>query len=161
MKRQQKYELLGNPSVHTKSVQGSSSVQPASVDSAQPHPSQQSLLPVHVLGLPLHQLSCAKLFPTVSATGAFTPLHFALCSSGSVFPSLMALHQLFHTSIYPRQWPHTLPSLFLLLVSCLRLCWFSRNKVEGVISISFFPSSGIWSAVLSVSSPLQNTEAVG
>lgn len=92
LKRQQKYELLGNLSVHTENHCKAALLHHllsacCCVDSAQPHASQQSLLSVHVLGLALHQLFHA----TVSATGVFTPLHFALCTSFSVCPSPTAL----------------------------------------------------------------------
>lgn len=82
-----------------------------------------------------------------SAAAALFALLWWLCTSYSIPP-------------YIPDSGLTLFSLFLLLISCLRLCCFSRNKGEGGIFISFFPSSGIWSAVLIISSPLQNTKAV-
>lgn len=74
--------------------------------------------------------------------GCFALLRFALRRSWSVCSSPLVLHQLFCTTIYPRQQSHTLLVLFWLLVSCLRLCWFSRNPEERGI-LFLFPK--LWS----------------
>lgn len=138
---------------HRESVQGSSAVQPALCVLLCTFyiTSQQSLLSVRVLGLPLHHLFCAKLFQQCLPQG-LSHLCIWPSAAAAVCSSLMALHQLFHTSIHPRQWPHTLK--FVLTASfLLEALLFSRNKDEGGIFISFFPSFGVWSAMLSISSP--------
>lgn len=102
---------------HRKSVHRSSSAQPVPClllhifcvsYSARPHSKQQSILSIHLLWLPLHQLFCAKLFRTASSTGAVS--HFCILPSAAA--ALCALLRWFCTS-YPV--PPYIPDSSLIL----------------------------------------------